>query len=69
MEQWPAEVYRELWANTDMARLEFRYPPEFDSLAKCGNVTRGLVARGHDDAAIRGIMGDNFLRVFEKVLS
>ena len=69
MEQWPADVYRELWANTEMAQLQFRYPPEFDSLAKCGNVTRGLVARGHDDDAIRGIMGGNMLRVFEAVLS
>ena len=68
MEQWPAELYRQLWANTEMAALEFRYPPEFDSLAKCGNVTRGLVARGYDDAAIRGIMGDNMRRLFEAVL-
>jgi membrane dipeptidase len=69
MEQWPAQTYRELWAGTEMSTLEFRYPAEFDSLGKCGNVTRGLVARGYDDAAIRGIMGENFLRVFEAVLS
>ena len=68
MEQWPAELYRQLWASTEMAALEFRYPPEFDSLGKCPNVTRGLVARGYDDTAIRGIMGDNMLRVFEAVL-
>jgi membrane dipeptidase len=69
MEQWPAQTYRELWAGTEMSTLEFRYPAEFDSLGKCGNVTRGLVARGYDDAAIRGIMGENFLRVFKAVLS
>jgi membrane dipeptidase len=69
MEQWPLETYRELWAGTEASRLEFVYPPEFDSLAKCPNVTRGLVARGYDDATVRGIMGDNFLRVFETVLS
>ena len=68
MEQWPADVYRTLWAGTEMAALEFHYPPEFDSLAKCLNVTRGLVARGHDDTSIRGILGDNVLRVFERVL-
>ncbi len=68
MEQWPADVYRELWAGTEMATLQFCYPPEFDSLAKCLNVTRGLVARGYDDDAIRGIMGGNVLRVFETVL-
>ena len=68
MEQWPVDVYRELWAGTEMAALQFRYPPEFDSLAKCGNVTRGLVGRGYDDDAIRGILGGNVLRVFENVL-
>ena len=69
MEQWPMDAYRELWAGTEASKLEFTYPPEFDSLAKCPNVTRGLVARGYDDAAIQGIMGENFLRVFETVLS
>jgi microsomal dipeptidase-like Zn-dependent dipeptidase len=51
-----------------MAGLEFRYPSGFASLADCLNVTRGLVARGYADAAIRGILGDNMRRVFETVL-
>lgn len=68
MEQWPAETYRELWTGTEMAALDFRYPSGFDSLAQCLNVTRGLVARGHEDGAIRGILGGNVLRVFETVL-
>jgi membrane dipeptidase len=32
------------------------------------NITRGLVARGYDDAAVRGIIGENFLRVFSSVV-
>jgi membrane dipeptidase len=32
------------------------------------NITRGLVARGYGDAEIRGILGENFLRVFEQVV-
>jgi membrane dipeptidase len=68
MEQWPGDVYRTLWAGTEMEALQFHYPPEFDSLAKCLNVTRGLVVRGYDDEAVRAILGDNLLRVFEGVL-
>jgi membrane dipeptidase len=31
------------------------------------NITRGLVSRGYEDKQIRGILGENFLRVFETV--
>lgn len=31
------------------------------------NITRGLVRRGYGDEEIRGILGENFLRVFETV--
>jgi membrane dipeptidase len=31
------------------------------------NITRGLVARGYEDREIQGILGENFLRVFEAV--
>jgi len=30
-------------------------------------LTQGLVARGYDDAAIQGILGENFLNLFQKV--
>ena len=32
------------------------------------NLTRGLVAKGYSDDAIRKIMGGNFLRVFKDVV-
>jgi membrane dipeptidase len=31
------------------------------------NITRGLVARGYGDDHIKGILGENFLRVFDAV--
>lgn len=39
----------------------------FDDYRDFPNITRGLVARGFSDDDIRGILGENFLRVFEKV--
>ncbi|HET7378787.1 MAG TPA: dipeptidase [Gaiellales bacterium] len=68
MEQWPGDVYKTLWTGTEAQALQFHYPPEFDSLGKMLNVTRGLVGRGYDDKAIQAILGGNLLRVFEDVL-
>lgn len=62
METWPIEVYR----RTSMAGMDFVYPPEFDTLAKFPNITRGLVQRGYTDEAIAKILGGNWLRVFEQ---
>lgn len=39
----------------------------FDDYRDFPNITRGLVSRGYDDDEIRGILGENFLRVFEAV--
>jgi membrane dipeptidase len=43
------------------------YPKGLDRHWKLATLTRGLVARGYDDRAIRGILGENFCRVFETV--
>ena len=32
------------------------------------NITRGLVARGYENNAIKAILGGNFVRVFEDVV-
>jgi microsomal dipeptidase-like Zn-dependent dipeptidase len=32
------------------------------------NITRGLVSRGYKDDEIKGIIGDNFLRIFKEVV-
>jgi membrane dipeptidase len=39
----------------------------FDDYRDMPNLTRGLVARGYTDEQIQGILGKNFLRVFEEV--
>ncbi|MGH9841516.1 MAG: dipeptidase, partial [Blastocatellia bacterium] len=39
----------------------------FDDYRDYPNITRGLVKRGYTDEQIRGILGENFLRVFQAV--
>ncbi len=39
----------------------------FDDYAKIVGVAEALADRGYSDADVRGILGENFLRVFEKV--
>jgi membrane dipeptidase len=39
----------------------------FDDPRDFPNITRGLVGRRYTDQQIEGILGENFLRVFEAV--
>ena len=39
----------------------------FEDLRDLPNITRGLVKRGYSDEQIRGILGENALRVFEQI--
>lgn len=60
MEIWPIDLY----LRTSMRGMEYVYAPEFDTLGKLPNITRGLVQRGYGDAEIAKILGGNWLRVF-----
>jgi membrane dipeptidase len=39
----------------------------FDEPCDFPNLTRGLISRGYSDEKIKGILGENFLRVFKEV--
>ena len=43
------------------------YPERFETITRMPNVTADLLARGYSEDAIRGVLGLNFLRVFEGV--
>ncbi len=65
------EVVEALKAETGFASQDIPDPESnlvgFDDYRDFPNITRGLVKRGYDDVEIQGILGENFLRVFEDV--
>ncbi len=75
---WPTARPKWLLEKTEELILESGFRSEhaivptqnligFDDYRDFPNITRGLVARGYDDEQIRGILGENFLRVFGEV--
>jgi membrane dipeptidase len=76
---WPIQVPQ--WMQTDVLQPLFDetgFRPEdrtdatakllgFDDYRDFPNITRGLVSRGWSDDDIRKVLGENFLRVMEKV--
>jgi membrane dipeptidase len=51
---------------TDFFGIE-RAPTGFAGMHELPNVTHGLVERGHSDAVIQNVLGENYLRVFGEV--
>jgi membrane dipeptidase len=75
---WPLEADKKTLDQAFMTMImEMGFRPEhnvttenlvgFEDYRDFPNITRGLVARGYEDEQIRGILGENFLRVFEAV--
>jgi membrane dipeptidase len=61
------------WVGPDHAGLgsDFfgieRAPAGFTGIHELPNITRGLLARGYSEMAVRKVLGENYLRVFEQV--
>ncbi len=45
------------------------YPDGLETIRALPNLTAALLRRGYDEAAVRGILGENFLRVLSGVLA
>lgn len=55
----PPEAYSQM--------LPFRYVKGFENIAELPNVANGLRKRGWSEAELRKLMGENWLRVYQKV--
>jgi membrane dipeptidase len=75
---WPLQASKQAVRHLDVGGAEIGFRAEhnldsatnligFDDYRDFPNITRGLVKRGYRDEQIRGILGENFLRVFEQV--
>jgi membrane dipeptidase len=75
---WPLQGSKAAVCRLDAGGAEIGFRPEhnldsatnligFDDYRDFPNITRGLVHRGYNDEQIRGILGENFLRVFAQV--
>jgi len=51
----------------DVSNMSARNLDGFDDYRDFPNITRGLVKRGLSDSEIKGVLGENFLRLFERV--
>lgn len=76
---WPLQVSKDVARHLDLGGEAVGFRDEhkldsrtnligFDDYRDFPNITRGLVARGYDDEQVRGILGENFLRVFDQVV-
>jgi membrane dipeptidase len=56
-------------SDNNAQRLPVDYPTGVGDITQVPNMTRALVQRGYSDEDIRGVLGENFLRVFDRVVA
>ena len=44
----------------------WEYAEDIDDITKTSNMAKGLVARGYSESEIKGVLGENWLRVFKR---
>ena len=66
IEAWTDVEKQNLRAHAHAFGTRYDFPVGLEGVAQLPNLTRGLVARGYDDAAIRGILGENYVDLFKR---
>lgn len=61
-------IQRDVVKDLPWYRLETQYAKGMDSVTHLPDLAEGLLKRGHSEAMVKKIIGENALRVFEKVL-
>lgn len=57
------------WAKSGMPERRYQFPEGIEDITKWKNVTRGLIRRGYTDPEITGILGGNYLRIIDGIIS
>jgi len=66
IEAWTDVEKKNLRAHPTAFGTQYDFPVGLAGVKELPNVTRGLVARGYDDAAILGILGANYVELFRR---
>ena len=56
-------------SDNNAQRLPVDYPAGVGDMTQLANMTRALIQRGYSDEDIKGVLGENFLRVFGNVVA
>ncbi len=73
IDNWPIEKHRELTTQPEIWGKPapsgyYEYPIGIENASKVVNIARGLVARGYSNDEIKLILGENWLRIFRRVM-
>lgn len=63
--EWVSQV----WERSAMPERRYCFPKHIENITKWKNVTRGLIRRGYKDDEISGILGHNYLRIIDDIIS
>jgi membrane dipeptidase len=66
IEAWTDVEKQNLRAHPTAFGTQYQFPVGLEGVRELPNLTRGLVARNYDDAAIRGILGENYIDLFRR---
>ena len=58
-----------VWERSSMPEKRYRFPRDIENITMWKNVTRGLIKRGYKDSEIQGILGHNYLRIIDDIIS